>query len=212
MVFDYIRLNRQILVPAADTQVEAGTTLVVTGGITSAEQLRVSGTGAAGQPGAISVPAGANTVTGSVTLLGNTTVDVASGASLTLSNTVQGAAALTKTGDGDADAVRDNTYSGVDQRQRRHAAGRRLARGRRSRDRCHGQHRRDAGRDRRHQRHGGHGRDRHDRCGDGDSTGTLEVGDGPRDWRWPGRRRGRPTGRNCGGHSGTRWPSWARWR
>lgn len=111
--FDYIRLNRQVVVNgAADTQVESGATLVLTGGIITAEALWLNGIGASGQPGALSSPAGANSVSGAVALLGNTRVDVGAGASLTLDNTVSGSAALTKTGAGTLVLGAANSYTG----------------------------------------------------------------------------------------------------
>ena len=110
--FDFIRLNRQTAIPAVNTQVESGATLVFTGGITSPESLAVNGTGAAGQGGAIVSSAGANTVSGAVSLLGNTTINVTAG-SLALNGIVSGAPTLTKAGPNTLTLAAANTYTGA---------------------------------------------------------------------------------------------------
>ncbi|WP_254508011.1 beta strand repeat-containing protein [Anatilimnocola floriformis] len=107
--FDYIRLNRQgVVYGASNTQLEPGTSLTVTGGITSPESITANG--AAG----IFATAGANTVSGGVNMLTNTTYDVSGGASLALTGTVSGATAnLTKVGAGTLTLAGTNTYGGT---------------------------------------------------------------------------------------------------
>ncbi|MBI1207738.1 MAG: DUF4347 domain-containing protein [Azospirillum sp.] len=84
------------------TTVSSGATLEVGAGLTLGEALTLSGTGA-GSAGALALTSGTATVSGAVTLAADATVNVASGAGLTLSGGITDGAssfALTKAGAG----------------------------------------------------------------------------------------------------------------
>lgn len=100
---------------ATMTWVRAGATLALQGDITANEHLHMAGTGVGGQ-GAIRNLAGANALTQTIGLDGDTTIGVDAG-TLTLANTVYGdgalnASSLTKAGNGTLVLSGTNLYTG----------------------------------------------------------------------------------------------------
>lgn len=99
---------------AGDTTVASGATLSLTGGISIAENLTLSGTGnknpGTPYPGAL-LSSGSNTVSGTVAMAANTTVSTTG--DLTLSGVLSGGFALTKSGTGTLTLSGANTYTGA---------------------------------------------------------------------------------------------------
>ena len=97
------------------TIVCSGATLQVQGGVTSSEPIALVGTGAGGMNGAARAGRAGNTATGTVsgaiTLLGDTEINVGSG-QLTLSGAISGAGGLNKLGSGVLSLSAANSYTG----------------------------------------------------------------------------------------------------
>ncbi|MCP8690154.1 DUF4347 domain-containing protein, partial [Marinobacterium sedimentorum] len=96
---------------AGGTTVASGAILAVTSGVTVADALSISGAGFAGL-GAI-YSSGNTTITGAVTLTGNTSIGVTSGGNQTFTNVISGAFNLTKIQAGTVTLAGANTYSGT---------------------------------------------------------------------------------------------------
>jgi autotransporter-associated beta strand protein len=107
--FDFIRLNRQWVESAANTQVVAGATLGFSGvDYAALETINVSG-------GTVRAAAGDSTFAGPVQLQANSTLDAAAGASLNFTGVIADGGnghGVNKTGDGEVILSADNTYTG----------------------------------------------------------------------------------------------------
>ena len=103
--------NNALGTTAAGTTVSSGATLAVANGVTLAEDLTVSGTGVS-SAGALQVTSGSATVSGAIAMAADTTIGV-SGTGLTISGTIGGNNALTKTGSGMLTLSADNSYTGA---------------------------------------------------------------------------------------------------
>ncbi|MES2207138.1 MAG: autotransporter-associated beta strand repeat-containing protein [Pseudomonadota bacterium] len=93
------------------TTVSGGATLGLSGNVTIAEALSISGTGVS-SAGALVNASGTNTLSGNVTLAGNSYVGATAG-TLTMSGVVSGARSFNKVGSGTITLSATNTYSGT---------------------------------------------------------------------------------------------------
>ncbi|ADB16950.1 autotransporter-associated beta strand repeat protein [Pirellula staleyi DSM 6068] len=107
--FDYIRLNRQMVIAAEDTQVEAGAKLVLSNvAYAATENVRLLGSTLEGT--------GTSSFGGTVELLADSTINVLAAGVLTLQGVIDdnaGGFGVTKTGPGTLELTAGNTYSGA---------------------------------------------------------------------------------------------------